>query len=983
MKRPVFLIKAALFALCLPATGETTNISTALGGGADIYIKPGLTNRQNSLQVKNAERAGGDPSVTTKTYLKFDISGISGRLGEIEEAGLRLTTSFNSIGSTGEPAASEVFVYGLTDESLDGWNESILIWDNAPANDPSGNGLDEEKVIALGSIPVPATAAPEQVSYMSEELLAFIQSDTNGLITLILRREDTNGPHNLWFSSKEDAAGSVGTDSAPTLVVTLEEGATLIKPFNEIVGATNFRDDYYDSGWFGRFQFDAASGIVRNGLGRLWAGEVREENNIFLWSWELDQWIWTAASVYPYVYLLANGEWAYVLSSPAFGTYVWTYGNSLWMDFTDTGWEYPFTTSEILASLNETIAATEHPRILFSLEDVPALREKVGEGWLASGYARMRLAADQRLAGNDFNISYSATLGRKMQDIISSMALVGYIEDNSQYFRYAIDFTLHQLRRFTLEELEFNNAGSPHLGLGDVTHAIAVAYDWLYPEMTADERAEMRSKLEELATLQYENVRILYNGSSSFNDSSNHNAVANGGLGLAAIALGDRPEWIEDAVRQIRRYMEYSSDEAGWNFEGTSYFGYGGWGAFPFASAVQRLNGPDLFAEFPKYDTVAVDYFLRQMPPYTSVSGIAAAMPFIMRNRDEVGMWLWLHVNGEGGNQTYGSAGSDISFWPYTLIWADPDLEPSPPMGSDLPLDKVFPSDRVLFRDGWDPMDAVVTLTAGWTVHSGHRERKDNSFNFYALGERFAISPNDAQTRMEVLQNLVMVDEPRRSRDANEYPYGARFETVETSEDFAFVKSDATESVVYYLEPNGWTSPENRKVTNAVRSLLFARSPEGLNQPYVLIVDDLTARAESAKFSWLLQTAPANTVDLGDSGDRFNIRGAVNGNRMWVNFLAPDNLSNEILSHEGRDEIKGRWSDALINSRIRTVSTSTTGKSVRFIVLLRAYEATALAPSYSFTGTEMDGQITVTLADGTVDTITLSGDDISYSRVSP
>jgi hypothetical protein len=970
MKKTVLTLQAALLAFCFEAAGQTEWITTAQGEGGDIYIKPGMTNRQNSLQVKNAEREGGDPHVTTKTYLKFDISGISDRLSEIEDAGLRLTTSFNSIGSTGETDTSTVFVYGLTDESLDGWSESIVIWDTAPANDTTSNGLDEEKVIALGSIDVPANEPPDQLSYMSQDLASFIQSDTNG-------------PHNLWFSSKEDSAGTAADDSAPTLMVVLPEDPDADLPFDEIVGGTNFRDDYYASDWFGRFEFDADSETIRNGLGQIWVGMVRDENNMFLWSWELDQWLWTASSIYPYIYLLGNEEWAYVFSDRAFGTYVWSYENALWMDFTDTGWAYPLTSEEVMEGLHDTIAATDHPRILFSLDDLPVLREKVSEGWLAAGYDRMLQNAELMVARNNFDIAYSATLGRKMQDIISSMALAGYIEDDQRYIRYAIDFTLHQLRRFTLEELEFNNAGSPHLGLGDVTHALAVAYDWLYPEMTTSEREEMRTKLEELAVLQYDNLRTKYNGSSSFNDSSNHNAVGNGGLGLAAIALGDRPEWVEDAVRQIRRYMQFSSDDAGWNYEGTSYFGYGGWGAFPFASAVDRLNGPDLFEEFPKYDTVAVDYFLRQMPPYTSVSGIAAAMPIIMRNQDEVGLWLWLHVNGEEGNQTYGSAGSDISFWPYTLIWADPTLETTPPMEADLPLDKIYPSDRALFRDGWDPMDAVVTLTAGWTVHSGHRERKDNSFNFYALGERFVISPNDAQTRMEVLQSLVMVDEPRRNRNASEYPYGATFETVETTGDFAFVKSDATNSVVYYLEANGWASPDNRKVTEAVRHLLFARSPEGVNQPYVVIVDDLTARAESASFSWLLQTAPANVVDLGDTGDKFNVRGAVNGNRMWVNFLAPDNLTNEILSHEGRDEIKGRWSDDRINSRIQTVSTSTTGKSVRFIALLRAYGSATLAPSYSFTGTEMDGQITVTLADGTVDTITIDGDDISYSRESP
>jgi hypothetical protein len=168
-----------------------------------------------------------------------------------------------------------------------------------------------------------------------------------------------------------------------------------------------------------------------------------------------------------------------------------------------------------------------------------------------------------------------------------------------------------------------------------------------------------------------------------------------------------------------------------------------------------------------------------------------------------------------------------------------------------------------------------------------------------------------------------------------------------------------------------------------MRHLLFARSPAGIAEPYMLIMDDLTARAESAKFSWLFQTEAQNTPDLGESGNSFQVTGRFYGNLLDVQFLAPSGLSNELLSHVGRDEIKGRWSDERIMETLTTIATSTTGKSVRFIALLRAHEAGTSAPSYTFTGTETDGQIVVELSDGTTDTITIAGETISFSRVSP
>ena len=979
MKSLFRTLAVALLLLNPSLRAQTQNITTAEGAGGDIYIKLGMTNRQNSLQVKNAERAGGDPHVTTKTYLKFDVSGISNRLADIDDAGLHLTTSLNQIGSDAStPTATTVYVFGLTDESLDDWSENQVIWENAPANDITSNGLDMEKVIALGSIDIPANAPPDSVSYMSQELVNFIKSDTNGVVTLILRREDTLGAHNLWFKSKEDAAN--GADS-PTLEIVLPEDPNAVDPFEKIVEAVNFRDDYYASDWFGRFQYDGSI-YARNGLGLFWPGLVKADTSMWMYFWDLNQWVWTARSVYPNMYLYGDGEWAYMLEDPQQGVFLWLYSSARWEEHNQTGWEYPYTDEEIMSNLMETVATKPHPRILLSLDEIPAIRQKLASGWLADAYQVLKIDAFG-FKGAGFDTPYTATIGRRMQDIICSTTLLGYLDEDPSFIRFAIDFTLHQIRKYTPEELENNNAGSPHLGLGDVIHALALAYDWLYQEMTEAERAELRAALELLGDMQYENVRVTYNGTNPFNDSSNHNAVGNGGLGMTAIALGDQPVWLEQAIRLTDRYLEYSSDDEGWNFEGRSYFGYGGWGAFPFASALEKIGGPDLFADYPKYDRAAVDYFLRQLPPYNATSGIAAAFPFITQSQDRVGLWVWLDTNGINGNRSYGSAGSDISFLPYTLIWADPTLEPLAPWEATLPLDKVFPSDRALFRDGWDANDSVVTFTTGWTMHSGHRMRSDNSFNFYSLGEQFSISPSDAQTRMEVLHSLVMVDEPRYNRNASEYPYGAKFETVSTDENFAYVKSDATNSCVYYLDADGWTSPDKRKVTAAMRHLLFARSPDGLNEPYILVVDDLTARLESAQFSWLFQTAAGNTVDLGESGDSFQVTGKNNGNLLDVDFLAPAGLTNGILSHEGRDEIKGRWSDERINSTLTTITTSITGKSVRFIALLRAHEGGKTPPAYEFTGTDTDGQITVTLSDGTVDTITINGDQITFTRTAP
>ena len=922
----------------------------------------------------SSNRVGGAGSATSRfidnAILGFNLPTL-GSFSEIAGAEFHVTLTGTAVVDATIPERNfntDLYLFnpGVTPSEL--VPEDVL-WNT--------DGLDERGNVSLlmGAFATPDT----------EIGLRLMATVTPAELEDFYNEDGTPRQSTIWFRMNLDNRSTITTRYEYPLeeaeLMLIPDDPDIVRPFAQVIGAVNFRDDYYRSSWFGRFQI-IDENTIQNGLGYFWTGAASDVSSMFLWSYDFNQWVWTADTVYPYVFMVGDDEWIYAYEEPGYGMLLWRYNSNQWVEHDQPGWEYPFTDEETAQRLAENVAISPHPRILLSLDDLPTLRENIAEGWLAEAYSLLKRTAEQRKTnfGNSYDFSFSATIGRRMQDTIATFALVGYIEDNDAYLRSAIDFTLHQIRTYSYDEFANNNPGSPPLSLGDVVHGLAIAYDWLYPQMTSSERSEVRTALETLGDMLYTVVSRRYTGTSDVADSSNHNAVGNGGLGMGALALGDKPDWLSQAIRQTRRYLEVSSDAEGWNLEGRSYFNYGGWGGFPFASAVNELGGPDLFAEQPKYNSVAVDYLLRQMPPYDSATGTAATMPFIMRSRDEVGLWTWLNGNGQEGNATFGAGGAGITFLPYTLLWADPDLQPLHPMDADLPLDKVFPADRALFRDGWDPMDAVVTFTAGWARHPGHRVRSDNSFNFYALGERFAISPADAQTRMEVLNSLVMVDEPRRNRDPGEFRYGAEFETMVTDEHFAYVKSDASESPVYYLEPDGWQAPEKRKVTQAMRHLLFARSPEGLAEPYMLIVDDLTARAESAQFSWLFQTEAQNTPTLDESGDSFQVKGRFYGNMLDVQFLAPAGLSNEIISHEGRDEIKGRWSDARINNTLTTISTSTSSKSVRFIALLRAHESGTNPPSYTFTGTEMDGQIVVELSDGITDTITINGDEISFSR---
>ena len=621
--------------------------------------------------------------------------------------------------------------------------------------------------------------------------------------------------------------------------------------------------------------------------------------------------------------------------------------------------------------------SVDHPRLMWSIDELESLQANVRSGWLSDAFAATKSQADRWLDGNG-SVPVSARLGRLINDRVNTLAITGYLTGDDAYLDAAVRHLVYNAERFDPDDLVALNG---HLAVGDATHAFAVGYDWLYPHMSPEERALVRKTVEKFGARIYQEG--WYSTPDSFNSATNHNSVVNGGLGLAALALGDRDDWLQRAITNTRAYFNYSMDADGWNFEGSGYWGYGNWGALAFAASLERLGGPDLVDEQPKMANVTVDYFLRRMPPYSpNGRGMGLTMYMIGKYDDAVGLWGWLRAfDKETGDGSYGAGQRS----PYILLWADPDLEPAHPGRSGVPLDKFFASDRAVVRDGWEESSGLVTFTTGWTRHSGHRMRRDNSFTFHALGEDFAISPPEIMTRMEVLHNLVMVGEPRRSRSAGEHPYGAEFLEVRQSEDAVYIKSDATESAVYYNTADGWMSPGKRKVSYAQRQLLFGRDPGGSNQPYLLVIDDLESRNEEpVTFSWLLQTAPDNEPVLdgraGGGPNRYKVIGARRGATLHVEFLQPGHMTIRERSHDALNEIKGRLSDQQIKQTLRTITAETTGSNVRIEALLMATEPGEPRPDVEYSETEDGSRVAITFADGTRDVIRIEPDDLIFER---
>jgi hypothetical protein len=169
------------------ASRRSVQISDALGRGKDAFIlssgPPDLHAPAGLLQVKNVERT--DSMYQRKAYVAFDLAPIAGET--IVDARVEFTLIPTAFSSRFPDATFAV--YGVTDDSLDSWDEKTIEWDNAPANGPGGAGVDLKKAVLLGRFVVEQGVQQGTFGVEGEALTRFLKNDSNGLVTMVIVRE--------------------------------------------------------------------------------------------------------------------------------------------------------------------------------------------------------------------------------------------------------------------------------------------------------------------------------------------------------------------------------------------------------------------------------------------------------------------------------------------------------------------------------------------------------------------------------------------------------------------------------------------------------------------------------------------------------------------------------------------------------------------------------------------------------------------------
>jgi Heparinase II/III-like protein/Domain of unknown function (DUF4962) len=377
----------------------------------------------------------------------------------------------------------------------------------------------------------------------------------------------------------------------------------------------------------------------------------------------------------------------------------------------------------------------EHPRLLAvddSIERVRRLAQtdpivkrsldqliRLGEQMLKEPTARYRLIGPRLLDQS-----------RRALDVISTTAGLYRVTGDERFAQRA--------RREMLAVCAFPDWHPPHfLDTAEMTNACAVGYDWIYSELSPDDRAIIRRSIVE---------KGLQAGIDGYAKQAfwtkapmNWGQVCAGGLTMGALAVADEePQVARRMLRltlhSIRFPMSAFAPDGGW-VEGPGYWNYATMYNAIMLSALQTALRTDEgllaepgFSQTPQFQI----YSTGPRNEYFNFADCGQA------SEPSPQMFWMSHVFNQPVDAAWERAHFAGRLGIFDLIWYDgrgdwPGQEP-------LPLDRLFRGINVaFFRSDWKNPDAWYVGFKGGDNSANHAHLDLGTFVLDALGQRWAM----------------------------------------------------------------------------------------------------------------------------------------------------------------------------------------------------------------------------------------------------
>lgn len=216
-----------------------------------------------------------------------------------------------------------------------------------------------------------------------------------------------------------------------------------------------------------------------------------------------------------------------------------------------------------------------HPRVILTPEKLAALKTTVATDETAKGYhAKLTEDAEDFLKGTpvEYALENKKLLNeaRTVLKRVSTLAALHRIDGNPRY--------LARAKRELLSVAQFPDWNpASFLSTAEMTLAFAIGYDWLYDQLTAEERNIIRQAIVEKGLKP--GLKVYQSKKGWPNATHNWNSVCNNGLIAGALAVADTDREISNAILSAAKtslpkgFQDYAPD-GGWP-EGPGYWAYG------------------------------------------------------------------------------------------------------------------------------------------------------------------------------------------------------------------------------------------------------------------------------------------------------------------------------------------------------------------------------------------------------------------------
>jgi len=375
-----------------------------------------------------------------------------------------------------------------------------------------------------------------------------------------------------------------------------------------------------------------------------------------------------------------------------------------------------------------------HPRLVLLEEDIARIRGFIQSDAVARRYHERVVARGDAILREPpvERVLIGPRLLDKSRTVVDRLYTLGLLHRLDGQKKWADRAT-----REMLAVAAFKDWNPSHfLDVAEMTHGMAIGYDWFYDTLTSEQRKIIQAAILEKGLFEAKQAHERNVGWTRSPD--NWNNVCNGGITVGALALAEREpelaEWLITRMRESlpKALVSYAPDGA-WR-EGPGYWGYATrYTVYAFA-ALQSALGTDFGLSSSAGLAEAGEHRLQITGPTGSFFNFADCGE--AARGDPTLLWLARRyespVLAVAQRQLAGDEGTTGD-----LMWYDPrgsveDIK-------RLPLDARFQYINVaVMRSAWQDPQAIYVGFKGGDNKAGHAHLDLGTFVLDALGERWA-----------------------------------------------------------------------------------------------------------------------------------------------------------------------------------------------------------------------------------------------------